>query len=68
MESENPFATGITLEDAREAIRGCPEFFEKLENDTIVFSYKYCTQRTFPSLELFAGRDLHLQKVKRLFV
>lgn len=59
------FPVGITLEDAREAIKGCIEFFEKHENDTIIFSYKFCTHRTFPSLELFTGRELLLQQVKR---
>jgi hypothetical protein len=65
MEVPQIFPTSISLEDAREAIKGSSEFFEKNENDTVVFSYKYCTQRTFPSLENYTGRELYLQQVKR---
>jgi len=31
----NPFVEDIDLEDVREAIKGCAEFFEKLQDDLI---------------------------------
>lgn len=65
MEKTELFPLDINLDDAREAIKGCIEFFEKHENDTIIFSYKFCTHKTFPSLEQFTGRELLLQQVKR---
>jgi len=41
----------INIDDVREAIKGCPEFFEKEEDDLIIFNYRFCSGRSFPSPE-----------------
>lgn len=51
-EKESIFPVHITLEHARESINGRAEFFEKVQDDLIIFNYKYCSHSTFPNPKL----------------
>lgn len=63
MEVSSPYPQNIDIEDVRECIKNCPEFFEKEEDDLIIFNYRYCNHLTFPSLE---GVDCEREKLLRL--
>lgn len=64
---ENPYPVHINIQDVRECIKGCSEFFEKREEDLIIFNYRYCNQKTFPTLEGVEGRERLLRQLKRFF-
>lgn len=65
MDVSSPYPTHINIEDVRECIKGCAEFFEKKEDDLIIFNYRYCNHKTFPSVEGVEGRDKLLNQLKR---
>jgi hypothetical protein len=49
------FPFDISLEDARQAIAGRAEFSEKIQEDLLIFNYKYCNSRTFPDPKRLDG-------------
>lgn len=72
------FVHSISLEDARDAVAGCPEFYEKEADGAhfyfdsgfipgmIIFNYRYCNPRTFPDpLQAEDERQKLLYQIKR---
>eukprot|EP01128_Nolandella_sp_AFSM9_P003075 TRINITY_DN1354_c4_g1_i1.p2 TRINITY_DN1354_c4_g1~~TRINITY_DN1354_c4_g1_i1.p2 ORF type:complete len:399 (-),score=83.32 TRINITY_DN1354_c4_g1_i1:2091-3287(-) len=60
------FVHNITLDDARAAVSGCPEFYEKQADGLIIFNYRYCNPATFPDPQLAVDdRQKLLFQIKR---
>lgn len=66
MQHKWPFAVGITLQDARDAIHGRREFRETVKGSVAVINYDFCFGATFPDPEQAGdAKERRLLQVRR---
>lgn len=60
------FPQNLTLEECREAIKGCPSFREIKKDDYIIFNYDYVFHGSFPDpKKATSAKEARLFQIRR---